>query len=244
MRIGLIDIDGHRYPNLALMKLSAWHKSQGDAVDWWSGFEHYDVVYMSKVFSGAYSGDELAPCNADKIIRGGSGYAITTVSGLEIYDPTLDPPLPPEIEHICPDYGSYPELTKDTAYGRLTVGCPKKCPWCHVGAMQGTTARHVADLPEFWRGQKNIEILDPNILACPERERLLEQLAGSKAWINFSQGLDIQRMDGDVIALLNRCKIRRYHFAWDDPAVDLADQYLDLAMILPMFGASKKELMP
>ena len=33
--IGLIDVDGHNFPNLALMKLSAWHKAKGDTVEWW-----------------------------------------------------------------------------------------------------------------------------------------------------------------------------------------------------------------
>ena len=51
MRIGLVEVDGHGFPNLALMRLSAWHKAQGDTVEWWSGFEHYDRVYLSKVFT-------------------------------------------------------------------------------------------------------------------------------------------------------------------------------------------------
>ena len=240
MRVGLVDVDSHNYPNLALTKLSAWHKARGDSVEWWDGFGQYDIVYMSKVFSGSYSADELIPANADEVVRGGSGYAIATVSGFEIYDPGLDPPLHPEIEHMYPDYSLYPGLTRDTAYGRLTIGCPKKCPWCHVGSMQGYVSTQVADLAEFWRGQKNIELLDPNILACPEREALLEQLVGSKAWINFNQGLDIQRMDSDVIALLNRCKIRRYHFAWDDPAADLTDQFAKVGDALKIKGRASR----
>lgn len=240
MKIGLIDVDGHNFPNLSLMKLSAYFKLEGDSVEWLSEYEHYDIVYMSKVFSEAYSADEFTPANADKVIRGGSGYAITTVSGIEIYNPALDPPLPQTIEHIYPDYGLYPGITNDTAYGRLTIGCPKRCPWCHVGAMQGTAATHVADLREFWRDQKNIEIMDPNILACPGREMLLEQLACSKAWVNFNQGLDVQRIDGDVASLLNSCKIRRFHFAWDDPAVDLTNQFANVGKLLRIKSRSRR----
>lgn len=126
MKIGLIDVDGHNgFPNLALMRISAWHKARGDDVQWWFGFDHYDIVYISKVFSAAYSDDAYTPPNADIVIRGGSGYAIRTISGVEIYDPAAD----------------------------------------------------------------------------------------------------IQRMDTDVISLLNRCKIPRYRFAWDDPSVDLTDQF-------------------
>lgn len=232
MKIGLIDVDSHNFPNLALMKLSAYHKARGDTVEWWWGWGHYDIVYMSKVFSDTYTPDKFTPANADKVSRGGSGYAIKTVGGVEIYDPNLDKPLEFEVEHMMPDYSLYPELTRDTAYGRLTVGCPKQCSWCHVCAMQGTVSRKVADLSEFWDGQKNIVLMDPNILACPDREQLLEQLIHSKAYIDFNQGLDIQRMDADVVELLNRCKVKAYHFAWDDPRVDLTDQFAKVGDML------------
>ena len=90
MKIGLIDVDGHNYPNLALMKISAYHKAKGDSVEWWWGWEHYDIVYMSKVFSETYSPHIPVPVNADMVIRGGSGYAIQTIDGIEIYDREKD----------------------------------------------------------------------------------------------------------------------------------------------------------
>lgn len=73
MKIGLIDVDGHNgFPNLALMRLSAYHKANGDSVEWWNGFIHYDRVYMSKVFT--FSPDIDTVINADEVIRGGTGY--------------------------------------------------------------------------------------------------------------------------------------------------------------------------
>ena len=222
MKIGLIDVDGHHYPNLALMKISAWHKARGDAVEWWwSDLFHYDVVYMSKVFSDTYTQDHPEPLNADQVIKGGTGYAITLEGGREVYHPERDKPLPPEIEHIYPDYSLYPELTKGTAYGFLTRGCPRGCHFCHVAGKEGRTSRKVADLSEFWSGQENIEIMDPNILACRDREDLLEQLAVSRAYVNFNQGLDIRLTDQTVAELLGRIRIERLHFAWDNPADDL-----------------------
>lgn len=111
MRIGLIDVDGHNFPNLALMKLSAWHKAQGDTVEWWQiDAPMYDRVYMSKVFSDTYSPDHPTPPNAREIVRGGSGYAITTEGGREKWTGT-DPQLPEEIEHSYPDYSLYPKYT-------------------------------------------------------------------------------------------------------------------------------------
>ena len=202
MRIGLIDVDGHNFPNLALMKISAWHKAQGDEVEWWWGWEHYDRLYMSKVFDDTYSLDILEPMNADVIIKGGTGYG-------------LDNKLPDEIEHMYPDYSLYPQYTADTAYGFLTRGCPNNCPFCIVCAKEGRKSYKVADLSEWWNGQKNIVLCDPNILACREHMDLLRQLAESKAWVDMNQGVDARLLTEENIEALNRVKIKTIHFAWD-----------------------------
>lgn len=74
MKIGLIDVDGHNFPNLALMRISEYHKARGDEVEWWwSDFIHYDIVYMSKIFSNTYTADVPEPLNADRVIKGGTG---------------------------------------------------------------------------------------------------------------------------------------------------------------------------
>lgn len=152
MKVGLIDVDGHNYPNIPLMKLSAWHKKQGDSVEWYEPMfsGHCDRVYMSKVFS--FTPDYEWCIDADEIIQGGSGYAISLVDGKEVYDSSKDTPLPYEIEHIYPDYSLY-GIT-DTAYGFLTRGCPRGCSFCHVEEKEGRASRKVADLNEFWDGQK------------------------------------------------------------------------------------------
>lgn len=222
MKIGLIDVDGHNYPNLALMKLSAWHKARGDTVEWWwSDLFHFDVVYMAKVFSGEYSKDHPEPLNADTVIKGGTGYAIALENGVEVYHQERDKPLRPEVEHAYPDYSLYPAMTRDTAFGFLTRGCPRGCGFCHVAAKEGRASRQVADLGEFWRGQKNITIMDPNILACRDREKLLEQLAATGSYIDFNQGLDIRMTDQAVAELLGKMRVKRLHFAWDNPQDDL-----------------------
>lgn len=226
MKIGLIDVDGHRYPNLALMKLSSYHKALGDVVEWWwSDLVHYDIVYMSKVFSAEYSPDIPAPLNTDKVIRGGTGYAITLENGREVYNKDLDGELPPDAEKAFPDYSLYPELTKGTVYGFLTRGCPRGCAFCHVGCKEGRTSRQVADLREFWSGQKDIKLMDPNILACPDRWKLLEQIKVSGARVDFNQGLDIRLTDRDVAEFLGGMRVKALHFAWDDPSADLAPYF-------------------
>lgn len=212
MRIGLIDVDGHNFPNLALMKISAWHKAQGDAVEWCFPMNYYDIVYQSKVFDDTYSPDIDWIPQADKVIKGGTGYG-------------LDNTLPSEIEHIYPDYSIYPELTKNTAYGFLTRGCPRHCDFCIVGDKEGLKSIKVADLSEFWRGQKNIVLLDPNILACKDRMNLLDQLIESKAIVDFSQGLDIRLTNDAVVEKLNQIRVKRLHFAWDNPEQDLTPYF-------------------
>ena len=124
MKVGLIDVDGHNFPNLALMRISAYHKAQGDQVEWWwSDFIHYDVVYMSKVFSDAYSKDVPEPLNADRVIKGGTGYAIHLENGKEVFDKSKHHDLPPEIEHMFPDYSIYPQF--DFAVSMTSRGCPR-----------------------------------------------------------------------------------------------------------------------
>ena len=202
MKIGLIDVDGHNYPNLALMKISAWHKARGDTVEWWWGFGHYDRVYMSKVFDETYTPDMPEPLNADEIIKGGTGYG-------------LDNKLPYEIEHIYPDYSLYPELTKDTAYGFLSRGCPRGCHFCIVAGKEGRRSVKVADLSEWWSGQKNIVLMDPNLLACQEHMELLQQLIDSNACVDMNQGVDCRLLTEQNIEAINQIKLKNIHFAWD-----------------------------
>lgn len=209
-KIGLQSCDNTSFPNLALMKLSAWHKAQGDTVEWYQPFsDRYDRVYVSRVFST--SPDYDLCINADEVIRGGTGYDIKLVNGRELYTPSAN--LPYEVEHIYPDYDLYG--IKDTAYGFLTRGCPRGCEFCIVAPKEGRKSIKVADLSEFWRGQKNIVLCDPNILACREWEELIGQCADSKANIDFNQGLDIRLMTKAKAEAINRCKIKEIHFAWD-----------------------------
>lgn len=212
MRIGLIDVDSHKFPNLALMKLSAYHKLMGDNVEWYTPFgERYNRVYMSKVFS--FTPDYDLCINADLVVRGGTGYCITLENGKEKFHFTQDVWLAPIVEHCYPDYSLY-NIT-DTAYGFLTRGCPRGCKFCIVGKKEGKVSCKVADLKEFWNGQKNIVLYDPNILACKDWKELLQQLIDSKAYVDFNQGLDIRLMTEEKAEMLNQIKIKEIHFAWD-----------------------------
>lgn len=207
IRIGLIDVDSHNFPNLCLMKLSAYHKAQGHQVCFWNPLFYFDVVYKSRVFTDTYSKDNITVRNAGQVIKGGTGYG-------------YGPDLPDEIEHSYPDYSLYPQYS-ETAYGFLSRGCPRGCGFCIVGGKEGRKSRKVADLSEFWRGQREIKLMDANLLACPDHEKLLLQLAKSRALVDFSQGLDIRLITRDNVALLNQVRTKTVHFAWDNPDEDL-----------------------
>lgn len=132
MNIGLYDVDSHHFPNLALMKLSAYHKKHGDSVEFVIPIKQYDRIYVSKVFGDEYSKLPDFCLQAKEVIYGGTGFAITVENGKEVYHKEKDIDLPDEVEHIYPDYSLYPDLTEDTAYGFLTRGCCNNCDFCIV----------------------------------------------------------------------------------------------------------------
>lgn len=198
------------------MKLSAWHKQNGDAVEWYDPIRaltegEYDRVYMSKVFT--FTPDYDNQIYASEIIKGGTGYKPDNMT-MEEY--SKSDKLSHEVEYIYPDYNLYG--IADTAYGFLTRGCPKGKlhKYCIVSQKEGYCSRKVADLSEFWNGQKNIVLLDPNITACKDCDSLFQQLIDSKALIDFSQGLDMQLMTEEKAELLKQMKIKIVHFALDN----------------------------
>lgn len=209
MRVGLVDVDSHNYPNLVLMKLSAWHKSQGHEVEL---LKPADVLNGSNLF---YGYDELiGACVFDwnrPVADALEQYGVRMGGTGTLHKDTL----PDYIEHIMPDYSLY-GIT-DVAYGHLSRGCPRSCPFCIVAGKEGTVSHKVGNLTDFWSGQKEIQLMDPNILACADRMELLQQLSDCGAWVEFNQGLDARLLTDDVISVLKQIKVRRIHFAWDNP---------------------------
>lgn len=217
MHVGLIDIDGGNFPNLCLMKLSTHYKRQGhtiymltidDVLKGQSLFTTFSRIFGACVFDK--NRDIAKKLTEQGVIVHGSGVD--------------DETLPDEIEREYPDYSLYG--IKDEAYGFLTRGCPRRCPFCIVSEKEGITSKKVADLKQFWSGQKYIKLLDPNLLACSEHLDLLQQLASSGAWIDFTQGLDARLLTKENIELINACKVKMIHFAWDNPKDEITKQAL------------------
>lgn len=197
MRIGLIDVDS-KIPNLALMKLSAWHKARGDKVEFFNALQRYDRVYASKIFDFTDDFKYWPDC---EIVKGGSGYSLETK-------------LPEEIEHTYPDYELY---GCDYAMGFITRGCIRNCPFCIVPKKEGMI-RKSADLEEFWNVQKRLMLLDNNITAAPKVfEETLNKLIDLKIKVDFSQGLDARLIDDKKSLLLSKVRLwKQIHLAWDN----------------------------
>lgn len=221
--IGLIDVYSHNFPNLALMKLSAYHRKRGDSVEWWNGLVHYDKVYQSKVFDDTYSKDNDFVVMADEVIKGGTGYS-------------LDNKLPDEIEHTFPDYDLYG--IRDRAYGFLTRGCPRGCPFCIVKVKEGNT-HTVAELSEFWDGQDEIVLMDSNITASEDCEKHFDSLIKSKARINFEGGLDVRYLTDKGAYQINKMRVSMLHFAWDNYEFKTYDK---LKRMRPLLNKRSREL--
>lgn len=198
MKIGLHPVDS-KIPNLALMKLSAWHKQQGDETELFSPLWSYDKVYVSKIFSYTPSPEEIFPTDVE---YGGSGYDFETV-------------LPDHIEHLMPDYDLYPNA--DYSMGFTTRGCLRKCKFCIVPVKEGKI-RAVADIYEFWdKRHKNIVLLDNNIFGIRGHfEKISEQILKEGLKVDFNQGLDIRLLTDEKAKSLKQMKsMARWRFAFD-----------------------------
>ena len=189
--VGLHDSDETDFPNYALMKISAWHKAQGDTVEWWNPLLTYDRVYSSKVFTFTPECLYLP----ENTIKGGTGYGV--------YDE-----LPPEIDAMFPDYSIYPNV--DYAIGFLTRGCIRKCPWCVVPKKEGAIRPY-----RTWReikrpDSRDIVFMDNNVLACPHGVEQISEMGGVNVRVDFNQGLDARLITPEIAKLLAGLKWIRF----------------------------------
>lgn len=210
------------FPNYALMKISAWHKQQGDKVEMFIPTDPnepeqlsfipldeyppkrnaniYDIVYSSKIFDFTPENPYL-PANT---IKGGTGYDVKSK-------------LPPEIEGVFPDYSLYPDC--DYAIGYITRGCPNKCPWCVVPLKEGGIKpyRHWQQLVR--PDSDKLVLMDNNILSCEYGISELESLIESGYKIDLNQGMDARLVDERIADILARVKWIKYiRFSCDQKA--------------------------
>lgn len=197
MKIGLIDVDGHNFPNLALMKISAYHKAKGDIVTWYSPMfsEHLDKVYVSKVFT--FTDDYYYPINADIVEKGGTGYE-------------LSKKLPDEIDKLQPDYSIYPQIDNNTAYGFLTRGCPNKCKWCVVPQKEGNIHPYMDVEQIAIKGRNKLVLMDNNIVASDYGLQQIEKIIKLRYRVDFNQAIDARLIDDNITKMLSKVRYLNY----------------------------------
>lgn len=219
MNVGLMAVDSN-HPNLALMKISAYHKSKGDSVEWYTPFDQYDVVYMSKVFSFTEDYRQYMT-NAKKIVKGGTGYAIHSR-------------LPEEMEYLVPDYSIYPGIDHKTAYGFLTRGCPNRCKWCVVPEKEGNIHKYMDVDQIAVDGRNKLVLMDNNVLACEYGLQQIQKIVDKRLRVDFNQALDARLVTEDIAKLLAKVRWLDFiRFGCDTPkqitecvrAMDLIDKY-------------------
>lgn len=206
MNIGLIDVDGHNFPNFALMRLSAWHKAHGDSVEWCGDmYWDFDRVYKSKIFTFSPDIDRPFPC---EIICGGTGYDVKSR-------------LPQEVEQsTLMDYSLYPQY--DFSIQFFSRGCIRHCPFCLVHDKEGGI--HPVDPVELNPHGKHIEVLDNNFFANPEWKSAVDYLLKAKQKANL-HGVDVRIMNEEQAYWLNKLPLLKpIHIAWDLPQIDLTDK--------------------
>ncbi len=206
MKVLLMDLDINNrrrpFPNLALMKLSAYHKAGGDEVFLNFPLCQPDKTYASCVFT--WHSKQAEGLNPDSVV-GGSGIS-------------LEAELSSEVEHIMPDYNLYPDV--DFSLGFTSRGCLRKCPWCVVPQKEGAI-RATASIYEFWdKRHREIKLLDNNILASPNWDETADSLFVEQVRVDFNQGLDIRLVDDKKAYQLARVKTSHLRFAFDTDQIE------------------------
>ena len=203
MNIGIYDVDS-KIPNLALMKISTWHKAQGDTVEMYNPLwlDTYDKIYASKVFDFS-DGSNLLP---DQMEIGGTGWNNKT--------------LPQHIEDLQPDYTLY---NYPHNIGFTMRGCRFNCDFCVVPEKEGKPKSNNT-IEEIWtnRSSNFIVLLDNDFFGNPYWKDRIDEINTLGLQVNFSQGLNIRiitEQQAEALASVHFRDMsgnnRTVYFAWD-----------------------------
>lgn len=207
-KVGLLDVDGHNFINLALMKIARYYKGKYDSVEWAMPlFGLYDTLYASKIFtfSPEPNWNEYNYLSLDK---GGTGYDIKKK-------------LPTPIESILdPDYSIYPKCDYSVQF--YSRGCFRHCPFCLVHDKEGDI-QSVEPMKLNPKGQW-IEVLDNNFFANPDWKKAIADLKRQNQPVKL-HGVDVRIMTEEMAFALNSIRLKSsVHIAWDLPQLDLRPQ--------------------
>ena len=203
MNVGIYDVDS-KIPNLALMKVSQFHKEQNHDVEMYNPLwlNSYDKIYASKVFDFS-DGSMLLE---DRMVIGGTGWNSVN--------------LPQEIEDCVPDYEIY---KYKHSIGFTMRGCRFVCKFCVVPEKEGRPKSNNT-IDEIWTNRDSdfIVLLDNDFFGNPEWKDRIKEIKDFNLKVNFSQGLNIRIITDEQAEALASVRFRtlsgkskRVHFAWD-----------------------------
>ena len=224
--VRITHIDG-KFPNLALMKLSAWHKAQGHTVHFTKQTRRsmdepdYAKVYGSAIFTFSRPRVEDFQKQFPGAIVGGTWNQDEWVNGVEPI--TVETMIGHEYEHY--DYSLYPNF--DASIGFTQRGCRLRCDFCCVPKKEGRP-RPVSTVPELWRGPgfpKHLHLLDNDFFGQPRaawQARIEEMITGGFR-VCMNQGINLRLIDDEgarawaaVPYYDDSFKVRRLYTAWDN----------------------------
>jgi len=241
MNIGLIDVDG-KIPNLALMKISTYHKSVGDNVEFVEPNRKYDKIYASAIFTKSRARCETLQAQYENIEIGGTGW-------------DLIKRLPTEIETCCADYDLYTAdmiapkiggiMTKesrsrkaqeivDAGMGFTSRGCVRSCGFCFVPKKEGALKQD-QEIHDIINPRSNVIILhDNNLTADPHCIDKLHEIRDRRLVVDINQGCDVRLMTPEIAQALSEVKhLRSLHYAWD--LMEFEDKVLSGIELLKQF---------
>lgn len=226
MKIGLVDVDykiRKPFPNIALMKISKYHKNKGDFVEL-ANIGNYDILYYSKIFTFSKEKSNLL-LFGNKIIKGGIGYKKFNK-------------LPDYIDKLCPDYSLY---NCEHAYGFLSRGCIRKCDHCVVPISEGNIQPN-QDIEEFLENKKSAILMDNNILSFDYGLQQIEKIIKLGVSVDFNQGLDARIIseNKEISELLSKVKwLHPLRMACDHKSQ--MESILKATKLLRYYGATPKQ---
>ena len=213
--IRITQLDG-KLPNLALMKISAWHRARGDVIHFTrSPYRHldepaYDAVYGGAIFK--FSEERVRRFEAewpDALLGGTGSGRIATVEEI------------PGFVESGLDYELYPNF--NASIGFTQRGCRLSCKFCVVPGKEGKP-RSVASIPDIWRGDpwpRNLHLLDNDFFGAPGWEERMTEIRDGGFKVSFTQGINVRAMTDEVAAALAKAEYRddgftkrRLYTAW------------------------------
>jgi len=233
MKVLLVEPDYYtRYPPLGLMKLSSFHKSRGDDIDFVRGLVNNcnydpDIIKITSLFTYSWKPVHRAIEFYHRLyprakIEVGGIYASIMPERIRLKFPFafIHKGLYNPAERYMPDYDMLKTVKKWSDWNSSILftsrGCIRNCPFCVVPKLEGKICSADISIKDYiYPGHKKIILWDNNFLASPRWKESTNELKEIGLWVDFNQGLDARLVDDEKARMLADLKIDIYRLAYD-----------------------------